>query len=217
MMGRLLVGWVEALVRGRLDAAERQADSALEIARSLGARRFEANLLGLSAVIELRRGNRTHARELAQSAMATCRQHGMGHGGPWTYGVCALVETDPNVRLSLLEEGEKQLTRGCVSHNFIQLRELAIDALLEMGDWDGVVTNCERIRAYTADEPLAMCDFVVARGLALARFGRGERSTALQESLLSLQAEGAAAELNTFLPALEAALRRFENDPPVSS
>jgi hypothetical protein len=138
----------------------------------------------------------------------------MGHGGPWTYGVCAIVETDPNVRLSLLEEGEKQLTRGCVSHNFIQLRELAIDALLEMGDWDGVVTNCERIRAYTADEPLAMCDFVVARGLALARFGRGERSTALQESLLSLQAEGAAAELNTFLPALEAALRRFENDPP---
>jgi class 3 adenylate cyclase/tetratricopeptide (TPR) repeat protein len=209
MMARLLVRWVEGLVRGRLDAADREAAPGLELARSLGAKRFEAHMLGLGALVELRRGDRTLARELAQSALATARQHGMGHGGPWLYGICALLEVDRTLRLSLLEEGERQLTRGCVSHNFIQLRELAIDALLEIGDWDGVVVNCERIRAYTAAEPLAMCEFVVARGLALARFGRGERSTALQESLLGLQTEGAEAELNTFLPALEAALRRF--------
>jgi hypothetical protein len=217
MMARLLVRWVEGLVRGRLDASDRQADPGLELAYSLGAKRFEAHMLGLSALVALRRGDRTHARELAERALATCRQHGMGHGGPWLYGVSALVETDWTVRLSLLDEGEQMLARGCVSHNFIQLRELAIDALLEMGHWDGVVANCERIRAYTANEPLAMCEFIVARGLALARFGRGERSAALQQSLLGLRAEGAAAELNTFLPALETALRRFENDRPLLS
>jgi hypothetical protein len=89
------------------------------------------------------------------------------------------------------------------------LRELAIEALLEIGDWNGVDANCARIRAYTADEPLPMSEFVIARGTALARFGRGDRSDALHESLIGLQVEGTDAELNTFLPAIASALAAF--------
>ena len=209
IMARLLVRWVDGLIRGH-DDGERRSGATLQLIRSLGARRFEAQMLGISAALALRRSDRTQARELAQEALAICRQHGMGHIGPWLYGVCAQVETDPGARVGLLDEGERQLALGCASHNHLQLRELAIDALLEIGDWDGVVTNCERLRAYTADEPLPLCDFIIARGLALARFGRGERSPALRESLLGLQAEGERAELNTFIPAIGAVLDRFE-------
>ena len=209
IMARILVRWVDGLIRGRMDDTEHQVDATLQLIRSLGARRFEAQMLGISAMFALRQGDRARAHELARAALATCRQHGMGHIGPWVYGVCARVEADPQVRLGLLEEGERQLALGCVSHNHLQLRELAIDALLEIGDWDGVVKNCERVRAYTADEPLPLCEFVIARGLALARFGRGERSTTLHGSLLGLQAEGERAELNTFVPAIGAALDRF--------
>ena len=84
----------------------------------------------------------------------------MGHIGPWLHGVRALAETDPSARRQFLEEGERLLALGCVSHNHIQLRELAIDAFLEMGDWDAVERSCERIRSYTAAEPLAMCEFI---------------------------------------------------------
>jgi hypothetical protein len=133
----------------------------------------------------------------------------MGHIGPWAYGVRALVETDPVARVRFLDEGERQLALGCVSHNHVQLRELAIEALLEIGDWNGVDANCARIRAYTADEPLPMSEFVIARGTALARFGRGDRSDALHESLIGLQVEGTDAELNTFLPAIASALAAF--------
>jgi class 3 adenylate cyclase len=209
MMARSLVRWAEALFRGRLDAADDQAVAAMALIRSLGARRFEAQDLGVSATIALRRGDRARARELAQAALDICRRHGMGHTGPWVIGVCAMVETDRGARLALLAEGEEQLSRGCVSHNHINLREIAIDALLEMGDWDGVVANCERIRAYTAAEPLPMPDFVIARGLALARFGRGDRSPALRGSLVALRDEGRRAELTTLLQGIEAALEQF--------
>ncbi len=209
LMARMLVIWCQGLIRGELDEARRENATTLGLARTLGAKRFEAQLLGVDALLALRRGDRDQAPGIAAAAIAICREHGMGHIGPWLHGVCALVETDPEARRRWLEQGERLLGFGCVSHNHIQLRELAIDALLEIGDWDGVDANCERIRAYTADEPLPLCEFVMARGLALARFGRGERSEALHASLLALQAEGEGAELNTFLPALDAALDRL--------
>ena len=89
-------------------------------------------------MIALRRGDRPRALELVETALAVCRAHGMGHIGPWLHGVRALVETEPQARRQFLQEGERVLALGCVSHNYIQLRELAIDALLEIGDWDGV-------------------------------------------------------------------------------
>jgi hypothetical protein len=133
----------------------------------------------------------------------------MGHIGPWAYGVRALAETDPAARVRFLDEGEKQLALVCVSHNAIQLRELAIDALLEIGDWDGVDRSCARIRAYTAAEPLPTSELVIARATALARFGRGERSDALRDALQRLQTEATRAELNSFLPAIAVALAAF--------
>jgi len=158
-------------------------------------------------MIALRRGDRQLALEQVDTGLAVCREHGMGHIGPWLYGVRALAETDREARLRFLHEGERVLALGSVSHNHIQLRELAIDALLEIGDWDGVEQNCERIRSYTAAEPLPMSEFLIARGLALARFGRGERGTELCAVLLALQKVATDAELNSALPAIEAALK----------
>ena len=209
VMARQLVAWVEGLIRGRLDEAEAQADTALRLARAVGAKRFEAQNHGIVAMIALRRGDRVRARRLARDALAICREHGMGHIGPWVHGVCALVETDPEPRRLWLEQGERQLGLGCVSHNHVQLRELAIDALLELGDGDGVERECERIRAYTADESLPMSEYVVARGLALARFARGERSADLFAELRRLRSAGADGEMNTFLPSLDVAIAAF--------
>ena len=205
VMGRMLVSWIDGVIRDRDDAAQ-QIAPALQLSRDVGAKRFEAQLLAIDALMAFRRGEHGRAAKLADEALAICREHGMGHIGPWVHGVRALIETDPAARVRFLEEGEKQLGLGCVSHNHIQLRELAIDALLEIGDWNGVDENCARIRAYTVDEPLPTSEFVIARGTALARFGRGERSDALRESLLRLQDEGTRAELNTFLPSLDAAI-----------
>ena len=220
LMARALVAWSDGLLRDRRDEAEEQAELALRLVRALGAKRFESQLLGLNAVIALRRGDRQRALELADTALAVCREHGMGHIGPWLHGVRALAETDPSARRQFLEEGERLLALGCVSHNHIQLRELAIEAFLEMGDWDAVERSCERIRSYTAAEPLALSEFTIARGLALARFGRGERGADLRAALTELREVATRAELNSALPAIEAALAgeaRFETSPAALS
>jgi len=197
---------VEGLVRGRHDEADRQSATALTLARTLGARRFEAQILGVRAMLALHGGDRAEARRLVDEGLALCRVHGMGQIGPWLHGVCALTETDPEARSRWLEEGERQLALGGVSHNHVQLRELAIDALLEIGDLAGVERNCARIESYTAQEPLASSDWIVARGRALARVAGGERSAALATALQHVRDEGARAEMFALLPALDAAI-----------
>jgi len=210
LMARTLVCWAGGLIGGRLDEAERENAEALRLARALGAKRFEAQIQGVAAVLSLRCGDRKRARELSQAAITVCREHGMGHIGPWIHGVCALVETDRDARIAWLEAGERQLALGCVSHNHIQLRELAIDVLLELGDVDGVEQQCAAIAAYTANESLPMSEFSMARGRALARFGRGERSQGLLDDLRALRSSAAQSEMNTLLPTLDVAIAAFE-------
>ncbi|MGZ8260156.1 MAG: AAA family ATPase, partial [Caldimonas sp.] len=169
MLARLLLHWIYTWALDRPEDAELQTAPALELIRSLGAKRFEAQFLGTCALLALGRGERQRALELAESGLDICRRHGMGQTGPVLHGIRAFVETDPGARIGLLDDGEKVLALGCVSHNHIQLRELAIESLLEMGEWDRVDEACRRIRAYTAGEPLVLCDFLATRGEVLAR------------------------------------------------
>ena len=68
---------------------------------------------------------------------------------------------------------------------------------------------CEHLRSYTAAEPLPKSDFVRARGFALVAVERGDRSAAVRDTLVALKAQGEGAELNTYLPAIDAAIARF--------
>jgi class 3 adenylate cyclase/tetratricopeptide (TPR) repeat protein len=209
IMARMLILWVDGVVRNRLDDVEREGATALALTAAVGAHRFEAQGLAGLALVALKRGDRAVARERAERALAICRAHGMGQIGPWVHGVLALIETDVAARRHWLDEGERLLAIGCVSHNHLQLPELAIDALLEMGDLEGVERVCDRLRGYTAAEPLPMADFVRGRALALVDFARGDRSSDIREALLSLKAQGERAELNTYLPAIDATIARF--------
>ena len=213
LMARTLVGWAAGVIGGRLEEAERENAEALRLARALGAKRFEAQIQGVTAVLAHRCGDHERARGLAQAAIAVCREHGMGHIGPRTHGVCALVESDRDARIAWLEAGERQLALGCVSHNHIQLRELAIDVLLELGDVDGVEQQCAAIAAYTANtanESLPMSEFSMPRGRALARFGRGERSQGLLDDLRALRSTASQSEMNTLLATLGVAIAAFD-------
>ena len=165
-------------------------------------------------MLELRDGQRERARQLVDEGLALCRVHGMGHIGPWLHGVRALAEADPDARSRWLDEGERQLALGCVSHNHVQLREIAIDALLEIGDLEGVERNCVRIERYTAQEALALSDWIVGRGRALARVARGERGDALGATLQALRDEGTRAEMFALVPPLDAAIAQVASASP---
>ena len=209
ILGRALVLWIGVVYRDHRDEAATQFEAGLRLIQVLGARRFEAQFHGIGAMLALRRGESDKARSLAMQALALCRDNGMGHIGPWVLGVCALVETERDARRRWLAEGEAQLEHGCVSHNHIFFGDLAIDVLLADADWPAVEAQCARMRAYTAEQPLPLSEFIIARGLALARFGRGERSADLHAALASLRQTAADAGLDVALLAIDAALGTF--------
>ena len=122
------------------------------------------------------------------------------------YGVLALLESDADARHRALADGEAQLAKASVSHNHISLREYGIDACLQAGEWQAAEDNCSNLERFTSAEPLPLSDFLIARGRALARFGRGERDAPLLAGLLKLRDEAVACELNVALPALEKAI-----------
>ena len=84
----------------------------------------------------------------------------------------------------------------------------SIDALLEIGDLDGVELNCVCIEIYTAQQPLPMSDWIVCRDRALARVACRERGDELAAVLQAPRDEGTRAELFVLLPALDTAIAR---------
>jgi len=206
LLARMLVAWVEGLLRDRVDIAEIQLAEALGLVERLGARRFEGQLHGVSALLARRRGDLSVARASAARGLAIGRAHGMGHIGPWLLGVNALLAEDPAERRRLLDEGEVELTRGSVSHNHIELRELAIEVALELGDWPAVETACTRMHAYMEAEPIPLAQLRIARARALARHGQGERGAELQDEMRRIRDAAVAANVRVDVPALDRAL-----------
>jgi hypothetical protein len=81
-----------------------------------------------------------------------------------------------------------------------------MDACLRSGDWDEVERYAAALEDYTRPEPLPSSDLFIARGRALAVFGRGNRDDATMQELKRLRDEAERVGLKTALPALEEAL-----------
>ena len=62
------------------------------------------------------------------------------------------------------------------------------------------------VEDYTRDEPLGWTDFYIARGRALAAFGRGKRDESTMKELQRLHDEAKFLQLKVAIKALEEAL-----------
>ena len=93
--------------------------------------------------------------------------------GPTILGTAALIADNEVKRREALAEGDALLAAGAVFHNHLMFGRDAIEACLEMGDWDRAERYALELAACTRAEPLPLSDFFVARGQALAAVGRG--------------------------------------------
>jgi class 3 adenylate cyclase/tetratricopeptide (TPR) repeat protein len=205
--------WTAGLVSGDNFVAEALAFNCQRLIEPLGARRFEAQMRGLAAVCAWRSGERERPVEQAQIALDLCKAYGMGYIGAWVTAVRGLVDPDPIARRRLLVDAENELERGSVGHNHIWVRELEIEAFLDLRDWDSVDAACERLVVYTSPEPLPLTNLRIARGKLLARHGRGERTGSLGAELLELRTALAAGQVIADLPAVELALGEQSGSP----
>ena len=133
------------------------------MARQLGARRFEAEGLGLLALVEAARGHRNRAASLVREGLAISRETGMTYFGPALLGWLALVTDRAEERQAALADAEVLLAAGSVSHNYLFFYQAAIDAALAASDWAAVERYADALEEYTRPEPLPWADFIIAR------------------------------------------------------
>jgi tetratricopeptide (TPR) repeat protein len=175
---------------GQADAAMTCMSGALERARALGARRFEAALLSQLAECALTHGRRADALRLSQDAVAISREAGMGFCGPYALAVLARATDDPSLRAAALAEGESVLRTGSVGHNVVWYYRVAGDAHLEAKNWARADRCADQLHAITAAERLPLVEFITERIKALSAVGRGGRSHLLGDEIDRLFAQG---------------------------
>lgn len=186
LIARSMLFWVEAIVRHNPEFDESYIRTNIDLAQQLGAKRFEAQAWMACGFFRYLHGERDTALADVHLSLAICREHGMGYIGPFAYAVQALLEPTHAAARAALTAGEAELARGCVSHNHLYLHALGVDAMLAHGDWERASRHCDSLITLTAAEPLPWSDFLVARGRALLRHGRGERNTTLHHELQEL-------------------------------
>ncbi len=126
--------------------------------------------------------------------------------GPAVLGVSALISDDGKQRSAYIQEAEALLDSGCVSHNYFHFARITVDLSLQTGDWAAVERQASRMEAYTAEQALEWSDFIIARGRALAVWGKGERGENHADQIRQLLSIGQQAGLVPLLAALETAL-----------
>jgi ATP/maltotriose-dependent transcriptional regulator MalT len=184
--------------------AEIQAQ-ALEQARALNARRYEAIILGICAELALVEGRLAEALALAREGLAASEETSPGFAGPILFGLLALLERHPAEQAAALAAGEGLLTKGAVGHNHFWFRKYAIEQALNARDWDVADRHAGALAARIADEPLPYSDMIVQRGRILARIGRGAATEEDERTLADLRVKAAQADFR--IDALGEALR----------
>ena len=191
---------------GRYDDADDYQAKALEQARMIRARRYEAVILGHCAEVALAKGQRSEALLLARKGREISDETGSGFAGPILYGLLALVEDKRDDQQAALAAGETLLGQGAVGHNHFWFRRYAIERALLFEDWNEVTRQANALLARVSDEPLAYARIVAERGHCLARRGLGEATDTDEEKLGLLAATADKAGFR--LDALGSALRR---------
>jgi len=192
----------QADLEGSRDAAQ----CSIDIARQLGARRFEAENMRHLGRVMTEQGGGPAAMTLLEEAFEISRETNITFAGPWILGAMALAARDPVRRREILEEGDRLLDLGCVSHNYLHFYVDGMDAALQGGDWETALRFADKLKDYTATEPLPWSDYFIRRGRALAAHGQGRRDDDKVEVLRDLHDEGERIGMRIALPALAEAL-----------
>jgi tetratricopeptide (TPR) repeat protein len=190
---------------GELSKAEMHMERMKALAERIGTRRFMARCLHHEGRIRLARGNRREAVKLCRTAMKISRETGTGYCGPLILATLAGATNDADERAEALSEGERLLEEGSVSHNYYEIYMEGMEDALERQEWESVERYAEALATFTSIEPLPRTDFFIARGRALAAFGRGSRDDATMREIKRLRDEAGRVGLKPALPALEKA------------
>lgn len=192
---------------GEFDEAAHHVERGLEISEKLGAHRFKPFLMIFFAQIRWTKLGPGNDIDLTMDRAAEIsRETSIGFVGPWVMGTVALVSDEPERSRKALKDAEEMLAGHCVGHNYFAFYRLAMEVCLRLEDWDELNRFADALETYCRPEPLPRSDFYIARGRALAQYGRGARDESTLQALRRLRDEAGQRGLISALPALQRAL-----------
>jgi tetratricopeptide (TPR) repeat protein len=174
---------------GRYDDLREPMERLKILAEATGARRFICLYFAAAGMTSMLSGDRRRAQSLVQEGYTTCEEAGVAFQGGQMLGTLALVAQDEAVRAEALRKGLELLDHGSVSHNHFYFYRDAMEVSATHQRWSDLERYAGRLQAYTRGEPLPWADLLIARGQALARFGRDPQDALARSELLRVRAE----------------------------
>lgn len=194
------------LIQAQYQDAHLRAIKALELAKRLGARRFQAECMGILAIIKLADEKKAEALQLARDSVELGRETGMSYCGPVLLSIVARATSNPIEREKALQEGEALLASGCVSHSYLDFYTNAIEVSLQEHQWEEARRYAQALESYTSREPLPLISLFIRRTRLLADFGEGSHSKDLSAQLEDVRSECVKMNARAALKAVEGAL-----------
>ena len=124
----------------------------------------------------------------------------------WLLGQLAVTTIDPEDRANALTRAERLIEEGSQDYCRSYFYRDGIDAALLDNDWDRVEIYSAEIENFTGGESVPLLDFCVARGRALAKFGRGSKDDDTIQELKQLRDQAEQIRFLEAIPALNTAL-----------
>ncbi len=162
VLARLLEATI-SLYRADYEHVRLASDRGLALARQLGARRFEAELMALQGHSIGELGGTADAQVLLQHASSLALEVARTYCAPWCLGAQALHLPNVERAHDLLAQGEALLAGGCVSHSHLEFRRLAMEFNLRHENYREARRHAAALRDYTREEPLQWSDLIVHR------------------------------------------------------
>ncbi|GLU34032.1 AAA family ATPase [Trinickia caryophylli] len=201
IFARLTAAWV-LVAAGEHARADEELDLALDLARGIGASRFEALLLEGKARVASGLGDEGRAQALIVAAADLVeRQQLENYIGPWIWGTLAAITADAQTRERALQRGEAQLMRGCLAHNALRFYVTAAETTLVTGDYERADRYARLLSACAQAEPCRWISHHVT--LILRSSNRLQvRDEANEKALRAVERESAQLGFSSTMPKL---------------
>ena len=194
------------LERGELDAARQRSEESERLGKLIGEHRYLPFVRSTLGLVLAAHGDRSRAAHELEQAWSRCEARDRGFHDLILIGALARVAMDPERRRWALKEGEGIAAGPCIGHAWIRFFRDAMEAVLDAEDWNEAERYAQRLDELTRQEPLAYCDFFIARARALAACGRGDCDDATIRVLQELRSEATRVGLLAAVPLLNEAL-----------
>jgi class 3 adenylate cyclase/predicted ATPase len=178
-----------SLKLGEYHEAEKAAKATVLLADQIDAVVFSITGLTILAQAQLALARPNDARDSISKALEKLKGTGRNFVGPYTLAVAASLATDPAMRRDYLQDGLAALEDGVI-HNHTWFCDVISNIEFEDGHWPALLEHADRVEAAFRKQPQAHSAFIAGRARALARFGLGQFSPALQEEIRHLISVG---------------------------